>query len=208
MKDASHPWEESRGMGFSYGYNRDESLQHYRGREEMIWTLIDLISKGGNFLLDIGPRADGRIPVIMEERLTQIGEWLKVNGEAIYSTHPWHKSLQWSGGKVVEEKFGEVRTGFDINQKVNPQDKTQAYVQAFFTAKGSSLYAIAPRWPGPSLRLKGVTAAPGALVSLLGYDKPLSWKQEKEDLVINCPELAETGLVGQVAHTLRISAVR
>ncbi len=208
MRDASHPWEESRGMGFSYGYNRDESLQHYRSREEMIWTLIDLVSKGGNFLLDIGPRADGRIPVIMEERLTQIGEWLKVNGEAIYSTHPWRNSLQWSGGKVVEEKFGELMTGFDINQKVNPKEKAQAYVQAFFTAKGSSLYAIAPRWPGRTLRLRGVAAAPGAVVTLLGYDKPLSWNQEKENLVINCPELAETGLSGQVAHTLKISAVR
>jgi alpha-L-fucosidase len=208
LKDASHPWEESRGMGFSYGYNRDETLQHYRTKEEMIWTLIDLVSKGGNFLLDIGPSADGRIPVIMEERLTQIGDWLKINGEAIYSTHPWRKSLQWSEGKVVEEKFGETMTGFDINQKVYPQGPAQAHVQAFFTEKGNSLYAIAPRWPGRTLRLKGVSAAPGSSVMLLGYSKTLPWKPENGDLVISCPDLAETGLAGQAAYTIKISQAR
>ena len=50
--------------------------------------LVDLVSRGGNLLLDIGPDADGTIPVIMEERLLQIGDWLKVNGEAIYGTSP------------------------------------------------------------------------------------------------------------------------
>jgi hypothetical protein len=82
----SHPWEESRGIGHSYGYNRNENVDDYMSRTKCVRTLIDMVSRGGNLLLDIGPTGDGRIPVIMQDRLLAIGRWLKVNSESIYGT--------------------------------------------------------------------------------------------------------------------------
>jgi alpha-L-fucosidase len=83
---SGHPWEESRGIGESYGFNRAESLSDYSTSKELIHELISVVSRGGNFLLNIGPEADGRIPLIMQERLLDIGNWLSVNGDAVYGS--------------------------------------------------------------------------------------------------------------------------
>ena len=85
---AIYPWEESRGIGGSYGFNRAESLENYNTSEQLIHELIEMVSNGGNFLLNVGPTADGRIPVIQQQRLKDIGDWLKINGDAIYETVP------------------------------------------------------------------------------------------------------------------------
>ena len=80
------PWEESRGIGGSYGFNRAENAEDYSSSKDLIIELIDIVSRGGNLLLNVGPTADGRIPVVMQERLLDIGDWLAINGEAIYGT--------------------------------------------------------------------------------------------------------------------------
>jgi alpha-L-fucosidase len=82
-------WEEIRGIGASFGFNRNEELADYLTARQLIHLLVSSAARGGNLFLNVGPTADGRIPVIQEERLLQMGDWLKVNGEAIYGTKPW-----------------------------------------------------------------------------------------------------------------------
>jgi alpha-L-fucosidase len=90
----THKWEEIQGIGKSFGYNRAENDADYKSAEQLLDLLVDSVSRGGNFLLDIGPTADGRVPVIMQERLLQLGAWLNLNGEAIYGTHSWRQASE------------------------------------------------------------------------------------------------------------------
>jgi alpha-L-fucosidase len=203
MTGMDHPWEESRGMGFSYGYNRAERLQDYHTGRELVIMLVDLVSRGGNLLLDIGPRADGNIPVVMEERLLQMGEWLKVNGEAIYGTKPWKATRQWSAGEVPKVDYNqEYRTPYDVTKLVGKPESGKASIEAFFTTKGNDLFAILPRWPGRNFQLKDVTGAKS--VSLLGSTAPLKFKSTKEGISIALPDLPEE-LRAQPAWVLKVS---
>ncbi len=94
----THPWQEDRGIGASYGYNRNEDLEDYNTRGQLLQMLAKCAGNGGNLLLNVGPAADGHIPVIMQERLVQIGQWLKSNGESIYGTKAspfWPRRYAW-----------------------------------------------------------------------------------------------------------------
>lgn len=122
-----HPWEESRGIGTSYGYNQFETAEHYFSSKQLIDLLIEKVSNGGNLLLNIGPKANGLIPVVMQQRLLDMGKWLEVNGEAIYGTKAWvdrPDSMQESG--------------------------------VFYTLKGKNLYVICTDWPQHDLVVDGV----------------------------------------------------
>ncbi len=176
-------WEESRGIGHSYGYNRNEQLKDYKSGQELILFLIDIVSRGGNLLLDIGPTADGRIPVIMQQRLIEIGDWLKVNGEAIYETTAWKQPYQWSPGKMPEKKGASFMANYDVAELIKPK-KDFANIEYFFTRKGKDLYCIVPAYIS-QVRLRNFKPPSGSSVSILRTNKKLSGKQQSADYVID-----------------------
>ena len=125
-----HPWEESRGIGGSFGFNRFEEVRHYLTSAQCVELLASTVSRGGNLKLNVGPTADGLIPVIMQERLLDMGRWLEVNGEAIYASAAWrHRPA-----KMREDKV-------------------------YFTRKPDALYVICARWPQERLIVDNVSKA-------------------------------------------------
>ena len=206
MKDDSHPWEESRGMAYSYGYNRAESIDDYKTGREFIMVLCDLVSRGGNFLLDIGPAADGTIQVIMQQRLIEIGDWLKVNGEAIYGTRYAGRSCQWSAGKRPGQQFGEYMVKYDLMEQIGQQPKGEMAVkQAFFTKKPGVLYAITPGWPGAKLVLRDIKASRHTVVTMLGHEGKLNRRVRGNTLEIEVPALTADQLPCQHAYAFKIT---
>jgi alpha-L-fucosidase len=181
--DKNVVWEESRGMGQSYGYNRMEKLKDYKTVDELVLILTDIVSKGGNLLLDIGPAADGTIPVIMEDRLIGMGKWLAINGDAIYGTTAWLRDRQWSPGKLPTLKSGEYQTDYDVNEYVKPSPD-HAHIELFFTQKGKDLYVIVPRFT-PTITLRKMQLKPGTAFEVLGSALKPKWRQQGSDVVVD-----------------------
>jgi alpha-L-fucosidase len=176
-----HPWEECRGIGTSFGYNRTESLSDYSTAEQLIKLLVSTVSAGGNLLLDIGPAADGTIPVIMQQRLLEIGHWLKTNGEAIYSTSSY-----------IRKKNDEA-----INPETN---KT-----IFFTQKNKELYIICLNWPKNGIILDGITPEKSVNAVLLGTDRKVSINKNGKSLMIKAPLLTPEDF--QLAYVFKVSGI-
>jgi alpha-L-fucosidase len=179
---AGHPWEESRGMGRSYGFNRAENLEHYRTSKELVRELIDVVSRGGNLLLNVGPTADGRIPVIMQQRLRDIGSWLAVNGEAIYGTRPWLD--------------GSAQTG-----------DSGAAAPVLYTRSGTTLYAHFLEWPEGDIRIDGLAPDDRVSVSLLGFARPIAWHVEGQSVIIEPPLMSPSEMPSPYSYVFRIDAV-
>jgi alpha-L-fucosidase len=171
----SHPWEESRGIGGSYGYNRAEGIEDYNSSEELIHELIDIVSRGGNLLLNVGPTADGRIPVIMQERLMDIGRWLEVNGEAIYNTR---------------------------KSSIPKQERTSQEV--YFTCKDKELFCIFTQWTD-SIEIKLADGEKVKEVRMLSFDGAIQWElAEGNKVKIQIPRLTINELPCLYAWTLKI----
>jgi len=173
----------------SWGYIKDDT---FKSPEFVVHQLIDVVSKNGNLLLNIGPRSDGSIPEEVQQVLLDVGAWLNVNGDAIYGTRPW---------RVYGEGPTKVAAG-----SFHDTDTTHYTPEDFrFTTKGDVLYAIGLGWPtnGEAV-IHSLASAVGnehvRSVILVGSDAKLQFEQRADGLRMRLPDQAP----GKYAYALRI----
>lgn len=155
----------------------------YKSTKEILCMLVDVVSKNGSLLLNIGPKADGTIPMEDKALLTEIGAWLKINGEAIYDTYTYR--IAGEGPTTIEE--GQFTDGKEI---------VYTSKDIRFTRKGKNIYAIIMSCPTDGLvnittfgkrdsskqaNFNGIINS----ITLLGYDKNVKWERKEEALKIN-----------------------
>ena len=163
----------------SWGYTAN---QNYKPVNRIVDDFIDIVSKNGCLLLNIGPKADGTIPEQEQEMLREIGGWLKVNGEAVYGSRPF-------------QIFGEGPTGTATGHLSEKKNKPYVSEDYRFTTQGDTIYAFVLDKPKDGkAKIKTMGKESGTLkrdiksVSMLGHDGELSWNQTGEFLEVNLPE--------------------
>jgi alpha-L-fucosidase len=170
-------WEATRGIGRSFGYNAREDEDDYLTANDLIDSFVDIVSKNGNLLLNLGPMADGTIPEIQAERVRALGDWLDVNGQAIYGTTYWSRA-----------------------------EDPKSNVPVRYTVKDDALYVTALEWPGERLTLSGGLPLDSATaVTLLGSDgERLRWRREGDAVAITMPRQGAAATPSRHAYTFKI----
>ena len=173
----------------SWGYIENDT---FKSPTFVVHQLVDIVSKNGNLLINIGPRSDGTIPHEVQQVLLDVGAWLEVNGEAIYGTRPWRV-------------FGEGPTKVEAGQFHDTDTKPYVSEDFRFTTKGDALYAIELGWPtGGEAIIHSLASSIGTdrvrSVTLLGAKGRISFHQEADGLHLKLPNEPE----GQIAYAFKV----
>lgn len=174
-KRVTKPWMVIHTLSGQFAYDPDG--RRYRGGKWIVARLIDIVSKGGNFMVSIGPDGQGRFHPKAVEHLEYAGDWLRVNGEAIYKTRPWTRYKEGEHLRFTRSKDGRY------------------------------VYAISLKWPGRSLSIKCIRPRKGSSITMLGVEQPLDWHlDDVQGLVIDLPEhlQAEENRPCPQAHTFKM----
>ncbi|KYO25782.1 tissue alpha-L-fucosidase [Alligator mississippiensis] len=176
-----HKWEMCSSVDrSSWGYRSNMQLAELMDASSIIRELVQTVSFGGNYLLNVGPTKEGVIVPIFQERLLSLGEWLGINGEAIYASKPWRVQVENSTNNV------------------------------WYTSKGPAVYAIFLNWPRDDmLKLSSPIPSSDTEVTLLGFSGTLKWKKSPDKgLLISLPYIAPSVLPMQLGWTLRLEGVK
>lgn len=169
------PWQTDTSISnASWGYLVHDT---FKSPQVLLDQLVDVVSKNGNLLLNIGPKPDGTIPEPVQQTLLTMGRWLSMNGEAIYGSRPW-------------KRFGEGPTRIQAGSMQDRQVAEYTAADFRFTSKGGVVYVIEMRWPQDGQAVVHSFPGSGAAVrevSLLGSGGKLTWRQAEDGLHISLP---------------------
>jgi alpha-L-fucosidase len=172
-----YPWETCMTLGDSWSYAPHEN---YKPARKVVHMLVDVVAKGGNYLLNVGPDANGELPAEALARMREIGAWMKVNGEAIYASHPL---APYQDGKL---RYTALRDGSVY--AIYLLDENEAVPERIF------LHGLAPA-PRAHLRLVGRTHA------------PLAWTRAGDKTIVEIPQEERARLVGAYAFAVHIPSI-
>lgn len=178
------PWQTDTAIGkYSWGYTADNVFKSSR---QLICDLIDIVSKNGTLLLNVGPKADGTITEAETRILQDIGAWLARNGEGIYHTVPW-------------KQFGEGNVNIEAGSFRDNEEPAYTSQDFRFTYRQGALYAFQMRPDGSDVHIRcfaqvGHRDLPIEKVSLLGCDVPLSYRRDRSGLHISLPKEIPTDM--------------
>jgi alpha-L-fucosidase len=177
-------WETCGTTNNSWAYKSYDN--DWKSTSEMLYYLIDIASKGGNYLLNIGPDGFGHVPEQSAQGLREVGQWLKINGDAIYGTTRWKIPNEGQEETLLEGTGHREKKGFD---------RSFSSDDFWFTAKENKVYAIALVALSDSVEIKSLKIANGIIekVSLLGSFNNLKWEQKEESLTVNLPDVNTEG---------------
>lgn len=178
--EITKPWQTVGTLNNSWGY---KSYDHdWKSVKELIFWLTEIVSKGGNYMLNIGPDAMGNVPQQCTDNLMALGEWIDINGEAIYGTSRWIESHEGPTELLMEGTNARQEEKFGIS--FTPQD-------FWFTQKEDAIYAIAIEYPEENdALLKALSTRSGYAVKsveLLGHEEALLFEQDENGLKISLP---------------------
>ena len=175
------PWETCLTMGNSWSYVPHD---HYKSTTALVQLLVKIVSRGGNFLLNVGPSPEGDWDDTAYVRLKEMGAWLKVNGEGIYNSRPVRP---WSSGNIYLT-----------------QSKDSLHIYAFYLGEGKEGEGTDIILP-PELTIERFTAPKKSRVSILGRKGDLKWRQEGRKMVITIPPALQHRVIGQHAIAFKIN---
>lgn len=172
----SKHWETCGTTNNSWGYNDQD--QDWKSSKELLYYFIDIASKGGNYLLNIGPDGKGRVPEQSAQGLREMGKWVNTNSDAIFGTRPWKIQREGQDETLLKGTGHRAEKGFA--RKFSQQD-------FWFTAKENKVYAMSlVAAEGPiKLHSLGANQVKVQSIRLLGSDQQLSWKQTPDFLEVD-----------------------
>lgn len=180
-KTELNPWESCITMSSKWGFSKYDTA--WKTPEILVRHLVEIVCKGGNLLLNVGPNSLGEFPEQSTQNLLEIGKWIKINGEAIYGTKPYSTVSEYAVNVIDVKADAMGKSSNDFTSKKINSD-------LYFNKKGNNIYVFIRSWKENIINSKVLGQLKNIdKIELLGSKQEIKWAFENNDLVINMPEM-------------------